>query len=344
MRIMLVSDAWWPQVNGVVITLAHTIAGLERMGHAVGTITPERFATVPAPSYPEISLAILPGRQVARRLAAFDPDAVHIATEGPLGLAARRWCVRHGMPFTTAWHTQFPEYLHARWRVPLALSYAWLRRFHRPSQAVLCGTPAVRASLEARGFARTALWSKGVDAVAFSPAPREARADERPIFLYAGRLAVEKNVTAFCELELPGTKWIAGDGPMRAALERQHPRIVFFGMLHGRALAHAYQQADVFVFPSRTDTFGLVLLEAMACGTPVAAYPVPGPLDVVRDPSAGVLDDDLRNAALKALSLDRAAVRRYAERFPWEAATRQFAAQLHPRPRGRGFVPVLDGD
>ena len=339
MRLSIVSDAWWPQVNGVVVTLVHTIAELERLGHEVATITPAGFRTLPAPSYPEIALAVLPAREVSRRIDAFDPDAVHIATEGPLGIAARRHCMRSGRPFTTAWHTQFPEYLHARWKIPLPLSYAWLRRFHRPSQAVLCGTPAVRAHLEARGFERVALWCKGVDTARFVPAAREARTGERPIFLYVGRLAVEKDVAAFCALDLPGTKWIVGDGPQKAALERAHPGIRFFGMLQGDDLVRAYQQADVFVFPSRTDTFGLVLLEAMACGTPVAAYPVQGPLDVVTDASAGVLDVDLARAALRALSLDRSAVRRFAEGFPWEAATRQFVAHLNPRrpatpPRG----------
>ena len=344
MRVLIVSDAWWPQVNGVVVTLVHTVADLERLGHEVELVTPEGFRTLPAPSYPEIALAILPGRGVSRRIERFDPDAVHIATEGPLGLAARRHCLRAGRPFTTAWHTQFPEYLHARWRVPLAASYAWLRRFHAPSQAVLCGTPAVRDHLVGRGFRRVNVWRKGVDARLFRPAPREPRTAERPIFLYVGRLAVEKGVDEFCALDLPGTKWIVGDGPARAALECEHPRIRFFGMLHGDALARAYQQADVFVFPSRTDTFGLVLLEAMACGTPVAAHPVRGPLDVVTDPQAGVLDEDLAAAAMKALALDRSQVRRFAERFPWQAATRQFVAHLNPRPGPRALLPVLDND
>jgi len=344
MRVLIVSDAWWPQVNGVVVTLVHTIAGLERLGHAVDLVTPDGFRTLPAPSYPEIALALAPGREVARRIERFDPDAVHIATEGPLGLAARRHCLRLKRPFTTAWHTQFPEYLHARWRIPTSASYAWLRRFHAPSQAVLCGTPAVRDHLVARGFRRVEVWCKGVDASLFRPAPREPREGERPIFLYVGRLAVEKGVDEFCALDLPGTKWIVGDGPARQELERGHPRIRFFGTLRDEALARAYQQADVFVFPSRTDTFGLVLLEAMACGTPVAAHPVRGPLDVVTDRNAGVLDQDLARAARAALALDREHVRRFAERFPWHAATRQFVAHLNPRPRARLLLPVLDND
>ena len=331
MRLTIVTDAWSPQVNGVVVTLINTIAEVERAGLTVDTITSEGLLTVPMPTYPEIPLAVLPGREVARRLDAFRPDAVHIATEGPLGLATRRHCLRAGQPFTTAYHTQFPEYVHARCRLPLALSYAWLRRFHAPSRAVLCATPALRARLERRGFRNLVHWSRGVDTTRFAPAPREPRTAERPIFLYVGRLAVEKNLEAFLRLDLPGTKWVVGDGPARSGLERAFPRARYLGMQHGEALAHSYQQADVFVFPSRTDTFGLVLLEAMACGTPVAALPVTGPIDVVTDPAAGVLGADLRAAALAALKLDRRSVRALAMRYSWEAATRDFIANLNPR-------------
>jgi glycosyltransferase involved in cell wall biosynthesis len=331
MRIAIVTDAWAPQVNGVAVTLVHTIAEVERAGHSVDTITPNGFVTVPMPTYPEIPLAVLPGREVARRLDAFRPDAVHIATEGPLGSAARRYCLRRKQPFTTAYHTQFPEYMHARCRFPLAVSYAWLRRFHGPSRAVLCATATLRKRLEQRGFRNLVHWSRGVDTTLFAPAPHEPRSGERPIFLYVGRLAVEKTIEAFLSLDLPGTKWVVGDGPAREGLSRTYPNARYFGAQHGAALARSYQQADVFVFPSRTDTFGLVLLEAMACGTPVAAFPVPGPIDVVTDPDAGVLDDDLRTAALAALALDRSKVRRFAMRFSWEAATRDFVANLNPR-------------
>jgi glycosyltransferase involved in cell wall biosynthesis len=330
MRLLIVTDAWTPQVNGVVVTLVNTIEHLRRLGHDVALITPEGFRTVPTPSYPEIRLAVLPGRSVARRIEAASPDAIHIATEGPLGLAARRHCLRSQRPFTTAYHTQFPEYVHARCRLPLDITYAWLRRFHAPSAAVMCGTPALLARLRARGFVNLVPWSRGVDATLFVPAPREPRTAERPIFLYVGRVAVEKNLDAFCSLDLPGSKWLVGDGPARASLQRRYPDVRFFGTQHGRELAAFYQQADVFVFPSRTDTFGLVLAESLACGTPVAAYPVTGPLDVITDPAAGVLSEDLRAAALAAMKCDRTRVREFAMRFSWEAATRQFVEHMSP--------------
>jgi glycosyltransferase involved in cell wall biosynthesis len=343
-RLSIVTDAWSPQVNGVVVTLEYTVAELRRLGYVVDVVSPEGFATIPTPSYPEIPLALLPGRQVARRLDAFAPDDVHIATEGPLGLAARRHCLRTGQPFTTAYHTQFPEYIHARCRLPRAWSYAWLRRFHAPSSAVMCATPSIADRLAAHGFRNVVHWSRGVDTTLFCPSPREARPAERPIFLYVGRIAVEKTLRDFLALDLPGTKWIVGDGPARAALEREFRGAHFFGTRHGRDLAWHYQQADAFVFPSRTDTFGLVLIEAMACGTPVAAYPVAGPLDVVTDASAGVLDADLRTAALAALKLDRDAVRRSAMRYSWAAATREFVRHAHPRVARRADTVVLDGD
>jgi glycosyltransferase involved in cell wall biosynthesis len=331
MRILIATDAWAPQVNGVVVTLTHTVAELARLGHEVELITPAGFRTLPTPSYPEIRLAVLPGREVARRIDAFRPDAVHIATEGPIGIAARRHCLRIGQPFSTAWHTQFPEYVHARCRLPVAVPYAWLRRFHAPAAAVMCGTPAVRDRLAARGFSNLVLWSRGVDTSLFKPAPRERREGERPVFLYVGRVAVEKSIEDFLSLDLPGSSWVVGDGPARARLERDFPDARFFGTKRGRELAWFYQQADVFVFPSRTDTFGLVLIEAMACGTPVAAYPVTGPIDVVTDPAAGVLDADLGRAARRALELDRDEVRRFGARFSWEAATEQFVEYLKAR-------------
>jgi hypothetical protein len=330
MRILIATDAWRPQVNGVVTTLTNTVRHLERLGHAVRLVTHEGFRTVALPSYPEIRVAIAPGPRAARMVDSFQPDAVHVATEGPLGLAVRRHCVRRGLPFTTAYHTQFPEYVHARCRLPVAITYRWLRWFHGPSAKVMVATPEVHRRLTARGFGNLASWSRGVDTELFKPAQRTATPDRRPVFLYVGRVAVEKNIEAFLALDLPGTKWVVGDGPARATLEARFPTAVFHGMQHGAALAHYYQQADVFVFPSRTDTFGLVLAEAMACGTPVAAYPVTGPLDVVRDPAAGVLSDDLRGAALAALELDRAAVHRYALQFSWAAATDQFVDALAP--------------
>jgi glycosyltransferase involved in cell wall biosynthesis len=330
LRLLLVTDAWSPQVNGVVVTLRNTIACLERWGHEVSVLSPEGLATVPMPTYPEIPLALFPGRAVARRFEAFDPDAVHIATEGPVGMAARSHCLAHGLAFTTAYHTRFPEYLQARFRLPLAWSYAWLRRFHAPSSAVLVGTGTVRGVLEERGFANLADWTRGVDLGLFCPGPERFEEYPRPVFTFVGRLAVEKDIPAFLRLDLPGTKLVVGDGPERERLRRRFPNAVFTGARSGAELASLYRRSDAFVFPSRTDTFGLVLLEAMACGVPVAALPVPGPVDVVGDPSAGVLDGDLREAALAALLLDRADVRRYAERFSWERSARQFAARLTP--------------
>ncbi len=332
MRILIVTDAWSPQVNGVVTTVRNTVRELEALGHVVGLITPEGFTTLPCPTYPEIRLALAAGARVARMIEAFEPDAVHLETEAPLGIAARRHCLANGRPFTTAYHTQFPEYVHARCRLPVSISYRWLRWFHGAAAAVLVPTRAIHQRLSARGFTNLAYWSRGVDLSLFAPTAREARAHERPIFLYAGRVAIEKSLEDFLRLDLPGTKWVVGDGPARAGLEARFPQAIFHGMKYGAALAYFYQQADAFVFPSRTDTFGLVLVEAMACGTPVAAYPVTGPIDVIRDPAVGVLSEDLRAAALGALELDRDAVRSYALQYSWATATRQFLEHLRPVP------------
>jgi glycosyltransferase involved in cell wall biosynthesis len=330
LRILLATDAWTPQVNGVVVTLRNTLGWLARWGHEVEVVSPHGFRTLPMPTYPEIPLAMMPGREVARRIRTFAPDAIHIATEGPIGNAARGYCVKHGLSFTTAYHTCFPEYVKPRFGVPLAWTYAWLRHFHGASSAVLVATPAIRELLEARGFRNITDWSRGVDTDIFVPGTQRFVELPRPVFLFVGRVAIEKNLPAFLGLELPGTKVVVGDGPQRRELERRFPGTIFAGMKTGRELASYYQRADVFVFPSKTDTFGLVLAEAMACGTPVAAYPVRGPIDVVKDPAAGVLDHDLRKAALAALSLDRDRVRRYGERFSWEASSRQFVASLVP--------------
>jgi len=340
MRILIATDAWTPQVNGVVTTMTNTVRHLERLGHTVRLVTHEGFRTMPLPSYPEIRVAVAPGSRAARMVDEFAPDAVHVATEGPLGLAVRRYCVRGGHPFTTAFHTQFPEYVHARCGLPVAITYRWLRWFHAPSAAVMVATPEIHSRLTARGFKRLSYWSRGVDTDLFKPAERTPPSDSRPIFLYVGRVAVEKNIERFLELDLPGTKWIVGDGPARASLEARFPAAVFHGVRHGTELAHCYQQADVFVFPSRTDTFGLVLAEAMACGTPVAAYPVTGPVDVVRSVEAGVLSEDLRGAALAALELDRSAVRRYALQFSWASATDQFVAALAPTASSHPLSPT----
>ena len=330
MKLLIATDAWSPQVNGVVTTLRNTLRELERAGHEVALITPDRFLTLPCPSYPEIRLAIGARRKAGALLEHFAPDAVHIDTEGPVGLAVRAHCLATGRRFTTAYHTQFPEFVHARCRLPLALSYRWMRRIHAPAASVMVSTPAVARRLETHGFGNLAHWTRGVDTTLFCPAPRTSPDNREPVFLYAGRVAVEKSIEDFLALDLPGTKWVVGDGPARATLQSRFPQAIFHGMQYGQALARFYQQADVFVFPSRTDTFGLVMLEAMACGTPVAALPVTGPIDVVRSRSAGVLDDDLRTAALAALTLPRDEVRRYACTYSWAAATRQFLRNLVP--------------
>ncbi len=330
MRILIVSDAWSPQINGVVITLRNTIRELEAEGHTVATITPDGFKSLPCPTYPEIRLALFPGRRVARRIEEFLPDAVHIATEGPLGLAARRHCLRTRRPFSTAYHTQFPEYVHARIRLPVGVTYRWMHWFHAPASALMVATPDIHRRLAVRGFTNLAMWSRGVDTKVFFAGEHAELADPRPIFLYAGRVAVEKNLEAFLALDLPGTKWVVGDGPARAALERAYPHARFFGMKLGEDLAWYYRQADAFVFPSRTDTFGLVLLEAIASGTPVAAFPVTGPIDVVQHGITGALDSDLRAAALAALHLPRDVVATHAHASSWKSATAQFLANLRP--------------
>lgn len=331
LRILIVSDAWHPQVNGVVRTLSMVAGELRGMGHTVQVLGPDRFPTVDMPTYGSIKLALFPGRRLARMIEAFRPEALHVATEGPLGWAARRWALQRGVPFSTSFHTKFPEYLHARTRVPLALGYALMRHFHNRGSATLVATGSLRRDLAGRGFLKLQPWTRGVDLGRFRPDEREPFAGlPRPIFLYVGRIAVEKNLEEFLRLDLPGTKVVVGDGPQREVLERTHPDARFVGERHGRDLTRTYAGADVFVFPSLTDTFGLVLLESLACGTPIAAYPVTGPADILEDAPAGVgaLDQDLRAAAMRALGGDRAACRRHAERFSWRACAEGFLASL----------------
>ena len=330
MRIAVVTDAWEPQVNGVVNTLKATVACLRGMVHDVLMLAPDDLRTFPCPTYPDIRLALKPYPQVAARLAAFKPDSIHIATEGPMGLAARRYCLKHGLHFTTAYHTRFPEYVKARTGIPLSWTYRWLRWFHGPSRAIMVPTEKVKQVLAERGFQRLALWGRGVDTEHFAPRDVDGCCIVRPLFLYVGRLAVEKNVEAFLKLDLAGTKWLIGDGPARDELEKKYPKAHFLGAKAHAQLPAYYNCADAFVFPSLTDTFGLVLAEAMACGVPVAAYPVEGPIDVVADGSSGSLNHDLERACHTALTLDRAEVRRHALGYSWQAATQQFLQHLHP--------------
>ena len=332
MKIMIVTDAWEPQVNGVVRTLKNTTRELTALDHRVELMTPLEFRTLPCPTYPEIRLSLLPRRRVHQRIEAFAPDALHIATEGPLGLAARAYAIRHKLPFTTAYHTRFPEYVQARFGIPTSATYRFLRWFHGPSLAVMAPTPVVKRDLEQHGFDNVVLWTRGVDLEIFHPMDSKVLNTARPIFLYVGRVAIEKNVEAFLKLDLPGSKWVAGEGPALAELKSRYPEANYLGVLSQAELAKVYAAADVFVFPSRTDTFGLVLLEALACGTPVAAYPVTGPIDVLADGDAGAMNEDLREACLDALKIDRSRARAWAERFSWAAASSEFAAHLKPRP------------
>jgi glycosyltransferase involved in cell wall biosynthesis len=330
MKVVIVTDAWRPQVNGVVRTLERVMQEMQALGDSVEVIGPDRFRSFPMPGYADIRLALLPRARLAAMLDAARPEALHIATEGPLGLAARAICRERGWRFTTSFHTRFAEYVSARTGIPPRWIWAWLRRFHNAGQGVFAATPSLREELARRGFRRILPWSRGVDLDLFTnEGPRDAWAGlPRPVFLYAGRVAVEKNIGAFLALDLPGSKVVVGDGPQRAALQLAHPSVHFAGWRHGAALADAYRGADVFVFPSRTDTFGLVLLEAMACGTPVAAFPVMGPKDVVGP--GGVLDEDLRRACLAALEVPRARARAQAERFSWPACAETFRSQLVP--------------
>ena len=331
-RIAIVTDAWHPQVNGVVRTLSAVAGELEKKGHEVKVISPEGRWTLPMPLYPEIRLALTTSRRLGRELAAIAPDAIYVATEGPLGWAARSWCVRQDIPFTSGFHTRFADYLELRLPLPglAAASWSTLRKFHAPSRTVLVPTRSIAHDLETRLFTNVKTWTRGVDHKLFRPYERTALDLPRPISLYVGRVAPEKNIEAFLGLDLPGTKLVIGDGPQRPELEKRFPDAVFFGFRFGEELARMIASADVFVFPSRTDTFGLVMLEAMACGTPVAAHDVPSPIDVVADGVTGALDKHLKLAILRALTLDRDKVHEGSQAFTWERTARIFEESLVP--------------
>jgi len=343
MRILIVTDAWEPQVNGVVRTLQATVAELRAAGHKVGIVSPDLFRSLPCPSYPEIRLALAGRRKVGRHIRAFGPQAIHISTEGPLGMAARRWCLTNNFPFTTAYHTRFPEYVAARLPVSPAFVWRFIRWFHRPARHIMVATRSLARELAEQGLTQTMMWERGVDHELFRPdrAPHPAYAGlAQPIQLYVGRVAVEKNIGAFLATDRPGTKVIVGEGPALAELKAQHPGALFLGKLGGEALASAYAGADVFVFPSRTDTFGLVIIEAMSCGTPVAAYPVPGPGDIVTN-GAGALDEDLGRAIDMALACDRADAAALGARYSWSSCTAQFAKALTFVPADRTSESAL---
>jgi glycosyltransferase involved in cell wall biosynthesis len=333
-KIALVSDAWAPQINGVVTTLVDLVARLRAAGHDVEVIEPSSFRSIPCPGYPDVRLAWRPGSAVATRLDAWLPDAVHIVTEGPLGAAARAHCIARGWAFTTAFHTRFPEFLQSAYGLPSGWGYAWLRRFHAPSAGVLVPSAGTRRILERRGFRHLRRWTHGVDLRAFQPLDGADLGLPRPVFLAVGRVAPEKNLGAFLSLTLPGTKVVCGDGPSFDRLSRAHPEAVWMGRVPRERLPAIYAAADVLVHPSRTETFGLAMLEALACGTPVAAYPVDGPSDVLGDSDGGVLDDDLRHAALTALRVPRTRARARALAFDPDRVCRRFLAHVAPIRRG----------
>jgi glycosyltransferase involved in cell wall biosynthesis len=327
MRILIATDAWHPQVNGVVRSLTMMAEAAKPLGVEVSFLTPLSFRTFAMPSYRDLRVALPGPAKIARLIADARPDSIHIATEGPIGLLVRRHCRRHRLPFTTSFHTRFPEYVSARLPIPEDWIWAALRAFHRPSQAVMAATPALAGELRARGFRNVVLWPRGVDARQFHPRAADLGLP-RPVFLCVGRVAVEKNLEAFLDLDLPGSKVIVGDGPALAELTRNYPQAVFLGARQGEALAQAYAAADVFVFPSKTDTFGLVLLEALASGVPVAAFPVTGPRDVIGSAPVGALNDDLRTACLSALTISPQACLEFAAKHTWEASARAFVENI----------------
>lgn len=331
MRIALVTDAWHPQINGVVRTLEKTIDWLQKEGHEVLVVEPSGFRTIPMPSYPEIRLSLFSGRKVARMLDAFSPEALHISTEGPLGLAARKYAIRHGLPFTTAYHTRFPEYMRKRLPIPLSISYMWMRWFHNAAERIMVSTESLRSELADRGFSNLVIMSRGVDTDLFAPREQKDLLNgERPTFLYLGRVAVEKNIEAFLSLDLPGSKHVIGDGPAMQSLRKAHPDVCFHGYMTGSDLVDHLASADVMVFPSLTDTFGLVILEALACGVPVAAYPVQGPVDIIENGRSGFVDENLRSAAAGAMYVSPESCRARALEYSWDRVGQQFFDNLAP--------------
>ncbi len=339
MKILIVTDAWAPQVNGVVRTLEMLGQDLGALGHEVRYATPEGYFSVPLPTYPEIRLAIFPRRSLDRLIREFAPDAIHIATEGTLGLSARAICLKRRLPFSTAYHTRFPDYVHARFPfISENMVYRFLSWFHGPATAVMVPTQGLRRELEAHGFTNVRIWSRGVDVDTFHPVENASLPYPRPLWLYVGRVAIEKNIKAFLSLDLPGTKVVVGDGPARVSLSETFRDAHFLGPKFGAALTQHYAAADVVVFPSKTETFGLVMLEAFACGTPVAAYPVEAPRDLVGHAPVAVLDDDLRKACLGALELathpgdSNVTPRSFALEHSWRACTQQFLANVAEEP------------
>jgi glycosyltransferase involved in cell wall biosynthesis len=334
LKIALVTDAWHPQINGVVTTLSTVTEKLREFGHEVQLFSPDQYRNWPCPTYPEIRLALGSDRKTRERLDAFAPDAIHIATEGPLGLAARKYCIQRGLPFSTSFHTLFAEYVNVRTGIPISWGYAFLAWFHNRGARAMTATPGLVEQLKSRGFKNPVLWSRGVDTQLFCPRNVKKLEGAGPKLLYVGRVAIEKNIESFLALDTPGTKFVVGDGPQRAELEAKYPNVVFLGYKKGVDLAEHVSDADVFVFPSRTDTFGLVMLEALACGVPVAAYPVQGPKDVILSDAVGHLNEDLGVAVMRALEKKSEDCREYALNYTWEKCARLFESHLVPFDRG----------
>ena len=329
MKLLLATDAWQPQVNGVVRTLNQVVGGLKDKGHDVEVVAPADYPTVPLPTYPEIKIAYwLKG--LRQRVEHFDPDAIHIATEGPIGQFVRKLCLKNGYTFTTSFHTRFPEYISERFPIPLEWSYPSIRKFHRSAFRTLVPTDSLKNDLHKWGFNHLTVWGRGVDTDLFHPERKIDLGLPGPVMLNVGRVAPEKNLEAFLDLDVPGSKIVVGDGPQLETFREQYPGILFPGMKKGVELAEYYASADVFVFPSKTDTFGLVMLEALASGTPVAAFPVTGPLDVLQQGITGILQQDLALAIEQALTLDRQTCREYAEAHGWSSIADQFLQALMP--------------
>lgn len=331
LRIAIITDACKPQINGVVTTLETTDRLLVEMGHKVKMITPSEFKTFPCPTYPSIRLAYRCKTQLFSALDDFKPERIHIVTEGPLGLTARKYCLQHNLAFTTSFHTLFPEYINMRYKIPVSWGYKLMRWFHAPAKQIMVPTASIERKLQGFGFKNVMVrWSRGVDTALFRPRTKSFLDLPRPVCMYVGRVAIEKNIRAFLNLDLPGSKVVVGNGPQLESLREEYPEVIFTGFQFGESLANYMAAADVFVFPSRTDTFGIVILDALASGVPVAAYPVPGPIDILSDPSIGRLHDDLKQAISEALALDQENCRNFALQFTWEKCTEQFKNNLVP--------------
>jgi glycosyltransferase involved in cell wall biosynthesis len=330
MRIALISDAWHPQINGVVTTLSNTLVSLQKLGHEVELMTPNRFKTYPWPGYPDVGMAFLCGPKLRPIIKTFNPDAIHLLTEGSIGFAARRYCSELGYRYTSSYLSMFPEYFKMRIGFPMTISHAYLRWFHSESEQVMVSTASLENELKAKGYPNLVRWTRGVDTELFKPHDKHLVDDPRPIFMFAGRIAVEKNIEAFLRLELPGTKYVVGDGPQKNYLSQKYPNVRFTGYQQGHSLARWLAEADVLVFPSRTDTYGVVLLEALACGVPIAAFPVQGPKDVLTNQQVGILSENLQEAALTALTLNRHHCRNFALDLTWQKSTQQFIDNLVP--------------